>query len=118
MSKPKDIPQDVWDAVLDLPIQGEGFCDYADLEVIARAILSAKAEEAERHRLAHQIISNKAKEANSQRGEALQKLHEAERRERLLTMNRDDWKERALSAEAHLHSLGHVNTAHKNSVEA
>lgn len=44
MSRPNDIPQDVWDGVCALPIVSENF-DDADLSVIARAILAAKAEE-------------------------------------------------------------------------
>jgi hypothetical protein len=42
MSKPDDIPQDIWDTVDNMPICGDGFPDDSDYEVIARAILAER----------------------------------------------------------------------------
>lgn len=107
MSKPADIPEDVWDAA-DVALDGilRAGDPVATTEVVARAILAERERCNERHRAAHTSIKNKAAEANSQRGREIQLRQAAERRERLLTINRDEWKARALRAEAHLRSLG------------
>ena len=41
MSRPDDIPQDVWDAVSGLPIISENF-DDADFACVARAIMAER----------------------------------------------------------------------------
>jgi hypothetical protein len=42
MSKPDDIPQDIWDTVDNMPICGDGFPNDSDYEVIARTILAER----------------------------------------------------------------------------
>ena len=75
-------------------------------EIVARAIDAATERERKRWSGVIDALRNKAASQQRSQGPLANRMMEAEKRERAIALDRDQWKARATQAEARLHSLG------------